>query len=290
MIENFQYEMTYEDINIHSSNIEKYISTVKYVTNNINYISFDNMTSVFDDYAQTLYVFSNKSFENLLKDKIDGIKYYQDKNLLVIPTIIDDTLYQNSNNSYEALISFYNINESNIWKYNSYRILNDSFPVINSLKLAKVKRKYYSNIDAAVLFDNLPQHLYKNVIIEEQGIIYNVDTNEYFTEFMNQEELFNKIKEISNNGFLKPINMLITDEGLLPLNDGKIDFLIALYLNLPSIPVAFISSADITFNYIIKKIENKDKNNLKSFIIKKCDNDYNKSDLEKILNPYIIIN
>lgn len=288
MINNSKYGMKYEAFNgINNNNIDKYISTVKYSTNNINNISFDNMQTVFKDY-QNLYIASNKSFKTLVNDEIDGIKYFQNGNLIAIPSPLYTVLDTDESKNYQCLMSFYNLNKDNIWGYDIPTTI-EKLPTITASKLTIVEKKYEANMNLSVLFENLPQSLYDNVVIEEQGIMYDIDKKKYFTQTMNQEELFERIETIAMNGFSEPLEMSISLEGLIPLNMSQVDFLIALYLNLPSIPVAFISSSSIN-EYFIKRIENRKEINYSSYVIKHIDNNFNKEELQKLFEPYFIIN
>lgn len=287
MIDNSQYIMKYDAYTGNNTDISKYISTVKYSLNTINNISFDNMKSIFKDYFN-LYENIDKTADVLFNDKIDGIKYFQNENIIVIPTAIYKVIDADSSIDYQCLMSFYNLKGDNIWGF-EIPITLKNLPSFTATRLATVEQKYKSDMNCCILFDNLPASLYDNVVIEEQGIMYDIDKNKYFTQAMNQKELFERIEKVAENGFEKPLEMLISSEGLIPLNESKVDFIISLYLNLPNIPVAIISSQEIN-NSFIKRFENRNDTNYSSYVIKHIDNKFNKEELQKFVEPYFIFN
>lgn len=281
------YKLNYEIKSTNIQNIDNYISTVVYIDTDINHITFDNGISSFDNY-NTIYTNSDKTIDELFKDKIEGIRYYDDKKILIIPTKLDDYLDLNKNNNYEAIIGFYNLNKNNKWKFKINNILPHIFPIYKKIVLTSIEKLYKADIDnnIFILYDNLPKSLFNNVIIEEQGIIYNIETNEYFTKSLSQEKLFNRIKNIAENGFKQPLKMLICSDGLLPIDESRVDFIISLYLNLSHIPVSFIVSNELLQQYTINPYDKNSETNMQPHHIKKYNNKFIKEELINFFTPY----
>lgn len=273
-LDNYSFILKFKNCEISNHKIYNTISTVKYDICKSNHVSFGLLDSESKDFQPILINIPNKSFEELCSDKILGLRYFEDKKILLIPTIIDDVLDDNKDNYYNTVVSLYNLSDNNMFNYNIPKKLPETFPIISNAKISVIERKYHSSLEnnIYILFDNLPQSLYNNVLIDEQGIMFDIDKNEYCTKTLQQSELFEKIKFIASNGFSNPLEMLIKNDGTLLPIDCEEDFLIAMYLNLPSIPVAFISS-----NY---------ENNL---FIKKYQSNINKEKLQNILSPYFIL-
>lgn len=281
-ISRFDYEINYETIDIEPQNIDEYISKVKYMQGILNHISFDTNITNFDSYNNTLYKNVDKTFNKLLNDNFDCVSYFQDKDILSVSSLVDNYVDENKEKTFDNTYALYNLNNDNIWNV-EVKDLPNNFPTSSKCVLSSVKEEYYSEIDTDtyVLYKDLPKDLYDDVIIEEQGIMFDLDKNEYFTKTMSQTLLFNRIENIISNGFEKPLNMLICNDGLYPLDDSKVDFILAKYLNLPHIPVAFISSTTALNEYITKPYDGND-----ILIIKKVNNNYDKNRLQEILAPY----
>ena len=262
-----------EDMNVTIQSIRNDISTVKHCRTTVNHISFDDNVSKFDDYEFNPII-STKSFDELCNDKIDNIKYFDDTGALYIPSIIDKTLEDNKKSSYDMNISYYNLQPNNKWGYETIEELPTLFKPTSFAKYTTIEKTYHPNTvtNTYILYENLPQDLYANVIIDVQSIMFDIDESVYYSKKYNQEEILKLFDDVVNKGFEYPLEMAINSDGsLLPI-DSQVEFLIAKYLNLPSIPVAFISSNSIDKHYIAKHQATP-----------------NKEELEKIFQPYLMI-
>lgn len=269
----YPYKLNYTNSTTSIKSIDDKISTVKHCNTKVNHITFDNNVSKFDDY-EFIPTDNNKTFEELSMDIIDNIKYFDDKNKLYTPSIVDKTLEENQDNYYDMIVSYYNLKKDNKWGFKIVEKLPILFPKVVSSKHTTIERKYYSDIEnnTFVLYENLPIELYGNVIVDEQSLMFDMDLLTYYAKGKTQEDIINKFNTIVSKGYTTPLQMMINPNGsLLPLG-CDVEYIIATYLSLPSIPVAFVSSSTIDKQYIEK------------YTISP-----NKEKLGEILSPYLIM-
>lgn len=289
-LSSYPFQLSKSNINVETASISHLISPVKFVNNIINHESFDSGVTIFDDYDDALFTKSDKTVDELLLDKIDGLRYFADKDLLLIPAKIDKFLEENEDVTKNAVISYYNLQPGNKWGLGTIAELPDTFPKPGSVKVTSVDRDYYGQDATVVLYVDFPQHLYSSIIVPEQSISFNVDTMEYFTKTRNQQQLFDRINYVAQNGFDRPLRMLLNGKtGLLPIDGDEEDFLIAQYLNLPSIPIVFFTSSDLVRQYIVSQSENGFIDNYPYHITRKVEPNFDKEGVNEIIGPDINI-
>lgn len=275
-------------IDIDPKPIPDLISIAKIIEGTVNYVTFDNNVTTWDDYLNNLYTNSDLSVDELLMSKTEGIRYFCDKDLLVIANKVDNHVWDNQPTDFYGTASFYNLPANNKWGFEVVTELPDIFPKPTTAKLAKVVRDFKFITDIVVQYQNLPANLYTSMIVEEQGIMYDTTEGVYFTKTKNQQQLFDRINYIAENGISRPLNFLKYRRGYLPLEpEDQEDFLIARYLGLPSIPVAFIQSDKLIREFIIPRAENATIDGFPDYIIKKFPNDWDAEGLEELLRPYM---
>lgn len=282
----YPFQLSKSNINVEITSISHLISPVKFVNNIINHESFDSGVTIFDDYDNALFTKSDKTVDELLLDKIDGIRYFADKDLLLIPAKIDKFLEDNEEVTKNSVISYYNLQPDNKWGLNAITTLPDTMPKPTTVKLTTVNKDYYGQDVLVVLYVDLPSHLYTSITVPEQSISFNVDTMEYFTKTKNQQQLFDRINYVAQNGFDRPLRMLLnTNTSILPIDGDEEDFLIAQYLNLPSIPVAILASNDLLIQYVVSQSENGFIDKYPYHITRKVEPDFDKNSINEVIGP-----
>lgn len=285
-LSSYPFQLSKSNINVETASISHLISPVKFVNNVINHESFDNGVTIFDDYDDALFTKSDKTVDELLLDKIDGLRYFADKDLLLIPAKIDKFLEENEDVTKNAVISYYNLQPGNKWGFNTVTTLPDTMPKPTTVKLTTVNKDYYGQNVLVVLYVDFPSHLYTSITVPEQSISFNVDTMEYFTKTKNQQQLFDRINYVAQNGFDRPLRMLLnTNTSILPIDGDEEDFLIAQYLNLPSIPVAILASNDLLIQYVVSQSENGFIDKYPYHITRKVEPNFDKDGINEVIGP-----
>lgn len=284
----YPFQLSKSTINVETSSISHLISPVKFVNNVINHESFDSGITIFDDYEDALFTKSDKTVDELFLDKVDGLRYFADKDLLLIPAKIDKYLEDNLSVTKNAVISYYNLQPENKWGLNTVTELPDIMPKPASVKVTNVEKQYYVGNGRVFLYADLPSNLYSSIVIPEQAISFDVDTMSYITKTKNQQQLFNRINYIAENGFDRPLRLLLNSNVAITLIDGdEEDFLIAHYLGLPSVPVVLIVADDLVRQYVVSQSNNGFIDRSPYHITRKVEPDFNKEGLNEILGPNI---
>ena len=112
-------------------------------------------------------------------------------------------------------------------------IKNESFGII----------KDDNNIfeDCIYVYKNLPRELFNIVSTDCETLSYNTNENIFYSHSKtNQFKLNLLCKDIAENGFYTPIQLMVMNDGtIIPYNSNK-RFIIGVYLNAPSIPVCLL--------------------------------------------------
>lgn len=287
-LSSYPFQLSKSNIKVETASISHLISPVKFVNNVINHESFDSGVTIFDDYDDALFTKSDKTVDELLLDKIDGLRYFADKDLLLIPAKIDKFLEENKELTPNAIISYYNLQPGNKWGWNAITTLPDTMPKPTTIKLTNVEKEYYVGTGEVFLYVDFPSHLYTSITVPEQSISFNVDTMEYFTKTRNQQQLFDRINYVAQNGFDRPLRMLLnTNTSILPIDGDEEDFLIARYLNLPSIPIVMAVSNDLLIQYVVSQSENGFIDKYPYHITRKVEPDFDKDGINEVIGPNI---
>lgn len=284
----YPFQLSKSTIDAETSSISHLISPVKFVNNVINHKSFDSGITIFDDYEDALFTKSDKTVDELFLDKVDGLRYFADKDLLLIPAKIDKYLEDSLDVTRNAVISYYNLQPGNKWGLNTVTELPDTMPKPASVKVTNVEKHYYVGNSRVFLYVDLPSNLYSSIVIPEQAISFDIDTMSYITKTKNQQQLFDRINYVAENGFDRPLRLLLNSNVAITLIDGdEEDFLIAHYLGLPSIPVVFIVADDLVRQYVVSQSNNGFIDRYPYHITRKVEPDFNKEGLNEIIGPNI---
>ena len=241
-------------------------SNLKYLTSNVNHIRIDLDFLILDDFKNIIINTFDKSFDltKICNDRYDGINYYAPTDTLEIPKIIKDRI--DLGECINVNMAIYNIDKAIVNHSIFNNLEQSSVPNLNfdyiskNIKYSFFEKEYKTELKIKnqptfyCQYQNLLNSDYKSIKTDYQTLAYDVQEGIFYGHSnANQTKLNVLCNDIAKNGLLKPIQMKKFKNGdITPYFSNK-RFLIALYLNLPLIPICIITDDlyDDTFlNYM----------------------------------------
>lgn len=230
---------------------------------------------------------SESSLNSFLNNGHANMTYFGNTNTLILPKVIETYLYEKKVLNLTMLLFNMDlcINIPNCLKDCN---LNFNIPDIYLQYIPKVA--IYSKIkdiqyglipppesqyqEYYYLYTNLPKNLYKNIIIENKLLHYNITDKQFYGHLdLNLTNLSFRCKHLASNKLDEIIVLKITKDGyFVPLFSHR-QLLASLYIDYPTIPVCIIVDPFILADcYIYKK------------------NNINLKEIKEFLAPYILLN
>ena len=192
---------------------------------------------------------TDEIFNELQFKYYSGVRYYSNTDTIVIPKAI----YNRIDNT-DVLITIYgNDDIPNIDMKYIPNIINHTIVKNESFGIIKDDNNIFE--DCIYVYKNLPRELFNIVSTDCETLSYNTNENIFYSHSKtNQFKLNLLCKDIAENGFYTPIQLMVMNDGtIIPYNSNK-RFIIGVYLNAPSIPVCLLYNKskfnNTNFHYI----------------------------------------
>lgn len=269
-------------VNIKKRNLKEFCSKSEYFNINfkIEYLKqFKNIIET--DHAEA------KDVENYLNNGHSDLVFFGNKNTLLLNKYIKAYLEEKKEVNLTMLL--FNMNLCNdIPECLKECKINFEIPEIelkylpNLAIYSKIKNIQYGLIpppseeyqEYYYVYTNLPRNLYKNIIIENKLLHYNITDEQFYGHVaLNITNLNFCCKHLASNNLDEIIVLKITKDGyFIPILCYK-QLLASLYIDYPSIPVCIIVDPFELYDYYIYK-----------------KNDINLKETKEFLAPYILLN
>ena len=213
---------------------------------------------------------NNKNFT--YEDTFENFEYYADYNYLMIGPELLNELKINYPNKIKCKLGLYNVFASTGIKFIDENVKNfvqkTDIPdlILNIPEKGKYNKfilKNYinlftsENMSIPALLVNLPYSFYKKAFLKSTAFYYDIKQQDYFVLHHNSTYIQKLLSTICTDGVLNPLPLGINDNGkIVDITHCNNVFIIALLLQLPTIPVILYKHFRNHYTNDLEKIKN----------------------------------
>lgn len=271
-------ELSYQKVDIMHNNLSEWCSKTEYLPVKLAFEDLQQFKNI--KIVETEEI-SEEGLTFALSYQECGLAYFGNHDTLEIPSVIYH--YLKERKQLDVTFTLFNMN------------LCKSIPPclkeckkdfdIPELKLeylpkkaiwSKIKKDYYTIIPPAekegyfehyVLYTNLPKELYKNIIIENKILHYNITNKCFYGHVdLNQTNLNFCCKDLAENLPKEIIVLKLTNDGHFVCRLSYKQLLSSLYIGYPSIPVCILVDPFSLYDHSIYKKKDIDIEKTKEFL------------------------
>lgn len=278
-------DFSYKKINIAKNDLLDWCSKSEYLSITLKYEDLKQFKNINITEYEPI---TEEALNELLSRQECGLNYYGNKDTLQLPQVIKHFLQIRGELDVTILLFNMDLCENippclNKCK-KDFEIPKLEFKYLPEKAIWSIlKKEYYTLIpppekegyfEHYALYTNLPKELYRNIIIENKILHYNI-TNKAFIGHveLNQTNLNFCCKDMAENLPREVIVLKLTNDGHFVCRLSYKQLLSSLYIGYPSIPVCIIVDPFTLYDF---------------FIFKKKDIDLEKT--KEFLKPYFLLN
>jgi len=253
-------------------------------TNDLSYITSISTNDYYDFNNEILKDFQNikiftedpmdeETYNLLIHERYDGIRYYAQTDTLVIPAPIKKHI--DDGETVKAKVTLYNMDmatvKHQIFKYPSEQYIKPKVEfqyLPKTVKWSKLTEEKFGeftykdnpNFTTTYLYKNMPREYLKQMVYETEVLTYDLTDKAYYCHAnANFTKASLLVKDCVENGLKRVIQLKLTPDGVLRPYYSNKRILSALYTNVPTIPVCimmnttYLGTYDLYYNPPVNK-------------------------------------